>query len=313
MTGLPAFPCQTGGSGMRSELSAPLSLTGQGRGLHAFARRQIWRAAGLALFGFVAFALAALGTWNVADPSFSHATANPVTNAMGYAGAVFADLAMQFFGLAAVAALVPAVAWGLLLLSARGIDRMGRRAAAWLAAALFLAAIAGCLAPPPSWPLPSGLGGVLGDVMLGIPALFIGGYPTGIVAGAVAFYTYICGAGGLRGIVGAAAEDDELVAETTVDESGTVAVKFDRAFEHDVAEGGVVSGDADFAFDDGPAVGVGAVVSGLADQSEAITNDGEVLWEATGGEQDADVIVLNHLGKVVGWLRRGAAGDRQGQ
>lgn len=115
---------------MRSELSAPLSLTGQGRGLQAFARRQIWRATGLALFGFVGFALAALGTWNVADPSFSHATANPVTNAMGYPGAVFSDIAMQFYGLSSVAGLVPAVIWGVFLVSARGVDRMPRRAAA---------------------------------------------------------------------------------------------------------------------------------------------------------------------------------------
>ena len=78
----------------------------------------------MALLAGVAFTLAALGTWNVDDPSFSHATDNPVTNAMGYPGAVVSDLAMQFFGLSSVAALVPAVIWGFFFASARGVDQM---------------------------------------------------------------------------------------------------------------------------------------------------------------------------------------------
>ncbi|TIV63267.1 MAG: cell division protein FtsK, partial [Mesorhizobium sp.] len=94
---------------MRSGASAPLALTDTGHGIQALV--------GAGLFVFTAFGVASLATWNVADPSFSHATNNIVTNAMGYAGAVFSDLAMQFFGLAAVAGLVPAVVWGFLLFS----------------------------------------------------------------------------------------------------------------------------------------------------------------------------------------------------
>ncbi len=214
---------------MRSELSAPLSLTGQGRGLQAFARRQIWRAAGLALFGFVAFALAALGTWNVADPSFSHATANPVTNAMGYPGAVFSDIAMQFYGLASVAALVPAVIWGAFLISARGVDRMPRRAFAWFGASILFAAIAGCLTPPPTWPLPTGLGGVFGDMVLKMPASVTGAYPRGMLSigiGAVlalpALWLFAFGSGLLHrpGGLGAVLAERETVrtAEAVLDE-----------------------------------------------------------------------------------------------
>ena len=155
-------------------------------GLHAFARRQIGRVIGVALFLLVAFGVASLATWNVADPSFSHASANPVTNAMGYPGAVFSDLAIQFFGLSSVAALVPAVLWGFFLFTGRSIDRMPKRAGAWFAAALFGAAITGCVTPPPTWPLPSGLGGVFGDMILKIPALAIGQYPTGLAASIVA-------------------------------------------------------------------------------------------------------------------------------
>jgi len=168
---------------MRSGVTVPLALDDTAHGLHAFLRRQAGRVAGLGLWAFVAFGLASLGTWNVADPSFSHATGAPVTNAMGYPGAVFADLAMQFFGLSSVAALVPAVIWGFLFATARGIDNLPKRAAAWFGAAIFFAAIAGCATPPATWPLPSGLGGVFGDMMLKLPSVFTGGgYPTGFLA-----------------------------------------------------------------------------------------------------------------------------------
>jgi S-DNA-T family DNA segregation ATPase FtsK/SpoIIIE len=171
---------------MRSGLTAPISMIEQGSGLKAFARRQLGRLAGLALFCAAAFVLAALGTWNVADPSFSHATDAPITNAMGYPGAVVADLAMQFLGLSSVACLTPAVIWGLFLVSGRRVDKFSRRGAAWVGAALLAAAIIGCVTPPPTWPLPTGLGGVFGDMVLNIPGFFIGGYPTGIVASGLA-------------------------------------------------------------------------------------------------------------------------------
>ncbi|TIM08376.1 DNA translocase FtsK [Mesorhizobium sp.] len=171
---------------MRSGASAPLALADTGHGIQAFARRQVGRLLGAGLFALVAFGVASLATWNVADPSFSHATDNIVTNAMGYVGAVFSDLAMQFFGLAAVAALVPAVVWGFLLFSARGVDRLPKRGLAWFGYAVLAAAMAGCVVPPKTWPLPTGLGGVFGDMVLKIPGLVVGGYPTGLIASVLA-------------------------------------------------------------------------------------------------------------------------------
>ncbi|RWK29825.1 DNA translocase FtsK [Mesorhizobium sp.] len=171
---------------MRSGASAPLALADTEHGIRAFARRQVGRLVGAGLFALVAFGVASLATWNVADPSFSHATDNIVTNAMGYVGAVFSDLAMQFFGLAAVAALVPAVVWGFLLFSARGVDRLPKRGLAWFGYAVLAAAMAGCVVPPKTWPLPTGLGGVFGDMVLKIPGLVVGGYPTGLVASVLA-------------------------------------------------------------------------------------------------------------------------------
>ncbi|MGN6768254.1 MAG: DNA translocase FtsK [Rhizobiaceae bacterium] len=167
---------------MRSAVEAPFDLNETGFGIHAFLRRLVERTIGLALFGGVAFAVASLATWNVDDPSFSNATDHALSNAMGYPGAVVSDLLMQFFGLSALMALVPAVVWAFLLATGRGIDRKPRRAGAWLLGAVLAAGVAGCVSAPPTWPLPTGLGGAFGDLILNLPALFIGGYPKGVAA-----------------------------------------------------------------------------------------------------------------------------------
>jgi DNA segregation ATPase FtsK/SpoIIIE, S-DNA-T family len=145
-------------------------------------RRQIDILLGLLILATVALAAGALATWNVADPSFSHATSNPVTNALGYPGAVFSDLAMQFLGLSSVAALLPAAFWGILLIAHGHIGRLPKRILAWAGCALLFAAIASCFSVPQSWPMPIGLGGVLGDLVLKLPALFLGDFPRGSAA-----------------------------------------------------------------------------------------------------------------------------------
>src|SRR5690606_37138543 len=101
-----------------------------------FIARAMRRAVGAVLQAGCAAAAASLATWNVADPSFSHATDAVVTNAVGYPGAVFADLAMQFLGLASVAALAPALSWAAHMLAGGAIDRRPRRLAAWFGMAL---------------------------------------------------------------------------------------------------------------------------------------------------------------------------------
>ncbi len=207
---------------MRQGNSAAFAISGIGYGIQTFLRRQLMRAAGLALLAFCGFAVAGLASWNVADPSFSHATSNEVTNAMGYPGAVFADLAMQFFGLASVAGLVPAFGWSLFLITARRLDRLPRRGLAWFGAAALSAGIAGCFAAPQTWPLPSGLGGVVGDVVLKLPGALAGGYPTGWIA---ALCTLILVAPTIWlmlfaiGLIGRVpAEEDDFAAETDAPE-----------------------------------------------------------------------------------------------
>ena len=141
---------------------------------------------GLATFAFLAFAVGSLASWNVNDPSFSYATGAEPTNALGYPGAAFADLAMQFFGLGAVFALVPVVFWGLFLLRRVPLAPFGRRLAAWVAGSALVSAVLGCIATPADWPLPNGLGGVIGDMVLRLPGSLIGSFPTGIWAALIA-------------------------------------------------------------------------------------------------------------------------------
>ncbi|WP_026283620.1 DNA translocase FtsK [Rhizobium sp. 2MFCol3.1] len=153
--------------------------------LSGFIFRQAQTLFGFAIFIALALAVAALATWNVADPSYSYATGNEPTNVLGYSGAAFADILMQFFGLASVVALLPVVAWALALISGRRFTRIPARAAAWGLGSVLSCAVLGCFPPPLTWPIPNGIGGVIGDMILRFPALFVGAYPTGTFATAV--------------------------------------------------------------------------------------------------------------------------------
>ncbi|GAA0598015.1 DNA translocase FtsK [Paenochrobactrum glaciei] len=180
-------------------------LNGDRLRLMTLLRRQVDILLGLFLLVLVGLAIGALATWNVTDPSFSHATSQEATNALGYPGAVFADFAMQFLGLASVTALLPLVFWGILLMVQGKIGRLPKRIMAWILSALLFAAIASCFSVPPSWPMQIGLGGVFGDMMLKLPGLFLGVFPHGAIASVIALVLlfpaiWLCAfAGGLTG------------------------------------------------------------------------------------------------------------------
>jgi S-DNA-T family DNA segregation ATPase FtsK/SpoIIIE len=166
--------------------------------------RRIRQALGLLLTGVAAAAAGALATWSVKDPSLSHATSAPVRNLFGLPGAIFADLSMQLFGIGALALVIPVVAWGWRLLNQRRFDREIWRVLAAILTLPFAAGLAACLPRSPAWPLPSGLGGVVGDALMRWPiALFnYVGWPghalvMGVLFGVVAFggMTFACGFG----------------------------------------------------------------------------------------------------------------------
>ncbi|MFB2551493.1 FtsK/SpoIIIE family DNA translocase [Ensifer soli] len=150
--------------------------------LSTFLWRQAVALTGYAVFIGLALAIAALSTWNVADPSLSYATDMPASNILGRPGAIFADLMMQFFGIASVLALLPVVAWALVLIGGKPFDKVIKRGICWFLGAVAAAAALSCVPAPVTWPLPNGLGGVFGDMILRVPALFTGAFPTGAFA-----------------------------------------------------------------------------------------------------------------------------------
>ncbi|MEF2073410.1 DNA translocase FtsK [Consotaella aegiceratis] len=150
--------------------------------ISAAVRRQAQLAGGLVLLALAAFVAVSLASWNVEDPSLSLSNHNVVTNWGGAAGAIVADLAMQIFGLASVLIAVLFAIWGALLCFGWKVDRIWRRAWFALAGTILAASALGCLAAPQGWPLPIGLGGIAGDLVLKFPALATGSYPQGWLA-----------------------------------------------------------------------------------------------------------------------------------
>jgi S-DNA-T family DNA segregation ATPase FtsK/SpoIIIE len=167
---------------------------------------------GLALlFGCAALAVA-LATWSVQDPSLNHATSAPTRNWLGPAGAISADLVMQLFGLASIVVLVPVASWAWRLLTSRRLERMGLRIVLWALGAMATAAVFSLLPITARWPLPTGLGGVIGDALLSLPRKFGGeaGLPimfAGLISAGVALLSISAAAG--FGISAPQAAEDE--------------------------------------------------------------------------------------------------------
>ncbi|MGB8397676.1 DNA translocase FtsK [Bradyrhizobium sp.] len=141
--------------------------------------RRLRELAGLSLIAASGVAAAALMTWSVQDPSLSHATSRPIRNIVGYPGAVGADLLMQILGLGAIMLVLPVAVWGWRMLTHRGFDREALRLGCWILCTVIAAGFASCWPHGWAWPLPTGLGGVVGDALVRAPAVVFG--PVGLV------------------------------------------------------------------------------------------------------------------------------------
>ncbi len=131
------------------------------------------------LFGAAIAALAvanllALASWSALDPSLNFATDRPVQNWIGKPGAIVADILMQTIGLASLGLILVVLGWGWQLATQRFLHRIHLRAGCAILGILCLAAFASLLPVTARWPLPTGMGGVIGDAMLVIPALIFG-------------------------------------------------------------------------------------------------------------------------------------------
>ncbi len=166
----------------------------------AFLGRRAAEIAGLSLLVAAAATTGALLTWSVQDPSLNHATSGPVRNLLGYPGAIVADLLMQLLGLSAAALLAPVAFAGLRMMSTGRVVRPRLRLFVWIIGSLAAAMTASALPVTARWPLPTGLGGVLGDALLGA-AVGLGGSSNdariiaAVVAGAAALLMLSVSAG----------------------------------------------------------------------------------------------------------------------
>jgi DNA segregation ATPase FtsK/SpoIIIE, S-DNA-T family len=165
---------------------------------------------GLGLIALSGVASAALMTWSVQDPSLSHATSRAIRNIVGYPGAIVADLLMQILGLGAIMLILPIAVWGWRTLARRPFDRQALRLACWILCTVIAAGFASCWPHGGAWPLPTGLGGVVGDALVRAPAVVFGppGFVYRLVLGvillAALIATFLIASG-----VGSRARDDE--------------------------------------------------------------------------------------------------------
>ncbi|GGH33551.1 DNA translocase FtsK [Alsobacter metallidurans] len=151
---------------MRTTRASGSGLDQLSEALRDFLWRRAAELTGLILLAVAAACGLALVTWSVQDPSLNHAINGPVRNLLGRPGAIAADVLMQIFGLAAIALIAPPALAGVRLLSGRRLLRSRLRVLLWILGATAAAGLASSLPTTGRWPLPTGLGGVLGDAVL---------------------------------------------------------------------------------------------------------------------------------------------------
>ncbi len=137
-------------------------------------RALMLRGMGLLLVLATLAALVALASYNAADASLDNATGAAPTNLLGGLGATAADLLLQTFGIAAVAALLPPIVWGLRGLMGRPLSYAMWRAIAWPVGSVLTAAGLGVLPAPAA--LPAGAGGLIGITVVGLSSHAAGFY-----------------------------------------------------------------------------------------------------------------------------------------
>ena len=167
---------------------------------------------GLGLIAFSGVASAALMTWSVQDPSLSHATSRAIRNIVGYPGAIVADLLMQILGLGAIMLILPIAVWGWRTLTHRPFDRQALRLACWILCTVIAAGFASCWPHGGAWPLPTGLGGVVGDALVRAPAVVFGppGFVYRLVLGVILLAALIATFPIASGVGSRARDDEEL-------------------------------------------------------------------------------------------------------
>ncbi|HTM78771.1 MAG TPA: DNA translocase FtsK, partial [Devosia sp.] len=115
------------------------------------------------------------------DPSFSYATVKAPANWLGFPGAAIADILFQTLGLAALVMIVSPALWGWALARRRVVTRMGLRAIGWVGSTILVAGVLSFIAMPATWPLPTGLGGLVGGLFSNTASAIAGAPVSGLM------------------------------------------------------------------------------------------------------------------------------------
>jgi DNA segregation ATPase FtsK/SpoIIIE and related proteins len=141
-------------------------------GTAIFMQRRLSEIGGILILGASGLLLAALASYDPADPSFNNATGALPANWLGRPGGYAADLFLHSYGAAALLAVLGFAGWGWRLCRKRSLTHPALRAAALLLAVALLSVALAALPGIPGWPLVAGTGGAIGAASLrGIDAL----------------------------------------------------------------------------------------------------------------------------------------------
>ena len=128
----------------------------------SYAKRRGFEAAGFVLVAIGIAGLAALMSYDPADPSLNHATERAAHNLLGSLGAMYADLSLQALGLASALLPICLLSWGARLMAKQPVHRISWRVGVALLSSAFFAVSLQALTPPTTWPILTGLGGTVG-------------------------------------------------------------------------------------------------------------------------------------------------------
>ncbi len=208
-----------------------------------FIRRRLSEALGATLFAAAIALVFSLAAYSPGDPSLNSATGSEALNLLGPGGAYAADILLQAFGLAAVVPPAVLAAWGWLYLRKRRLAFFWLRLFLAVFALVFLGLAFASLPTPRTWPLVSGLGGVVGSLLfneLSVLAGFIFERPMemGTFGGFSGLSGFLLGSTALIGALGFGKSDWALLRRGTITASGFIGREGRRAlaFFRDLAE-----------------------------------------------------------------------------